>query len=86
MSGRCARTEVASLPMAHARAHWDSLVLPANLVCAHTRGKEYLHCILVQCDAHSGATFSNEGKAIVLVIELSENTADAIDKVCQLQF
>uniref|UniRef100_A0A2A6C3S2 C-type lectin n=1 Tax=Pristionchus pacificus TaxID=54126 RepID=A0A2A6C3S2_PRIPA len=51
---------------------------PMELALAHS---DSLDQLASSCDAYSGATFSNEGKAIVLVIELSENTADAIDKM-----
>lgn len=36
---------------------------------------------VVQCDADSGASFSNDGKALILVVEKSENTADTIEDV-----
>ncbi|GMT19780.1 hypothetical protein PFISCL1PPCAC_11077 [Pristionchus fissidentatus] len=38
-------------------------------------------CQYVQCDVNSGATFSNNDKALILVIEKSENTADAIQSL-----
>ncbi|GMR44434.1 hypothetical protein PMAYCL1PPCAC_14629, partial [Pristionchus mayeri] len=38
-------------------------------------------CQYVQCDANSGATFSNDDKALIIVVEKSDNNADAIQSL-----
>ncbi|GMR61265.1 hypothetical protein PMAYCL1PPCAC_31460, partial [Pristionchus mayeri] len=38
-------------------------------------------CQFVQCDAPSGVHFSNDGKALVLLLELSANTASSLNHI-----
>ncbi|GMS91250.1 hypothetical protein PENTCL1PPCAC_13424, partial [Pristionchus entomophagus] len=49
--------------------------------CHCTNGFGGEACQFVQCDADSGASFSNDGKALILMVEKSENTADAIQTI-----